>query len=277
MPEEPEPVNLLEEEIKNRLSHGEHVNFFTDLEDGKITHSKPNAEHVKEKKDEQEKYEKQIGYLTYLGQDTNEVLGKRDWYDVARKRSDVFDGDGKKVEVGMKTKQYHDPMNVIRKFVPSYDQKFEKSAGKVLSKYEPIVNLPGMSRKRKRSESLEHKSPKRKKSKKEKSHKHKKSKKSKKRKKKSSESESETEEVYNARKNNLDKLRQERLKRELEEKLKSETLLAKLRGDPLPGVFGMKEKLPEPKIDNRPVIKQKYNSQFNPELAKQNYEDFKWK
>lgn len=204
------------------------------------------------------------------------MLGKRDWYDVARKKSDVFDGEGKKVEVGMKTKQYHDPMNVIRKFVPSCDKKFDKSSVKVLTKYEPILNLSGStSRKRKRSESLEN-SPKRRKSKKEKSHKHKKSKKSKKHKrKKSPESESETEEVAKARKNNLEKLRQARLKRELEEKLKSETLLAKLRGDPLPGV---KEKLPEePKIVNRPVIKQKYNSQFNPELAKQNYEEFKWK
>lgn len=210
--------------------------------------------------------------MTYLGQDTNEVLGKRDWYDTARKRSDIFDGDGKKVEVGMKTKQYHDPMNVIRKFVPSCDKKFEKSSVKVLTKYEPIVNL---SRKRKRSESLEN-SPKRKKSKKEKSHKHKKSKKSKKHKrKKSSESESETEEIRKARNNNLEKLRQARLQRELEEKLKSETLIAKLRGDPLPAE---KEKLPEePKIVNRPVIKQKYNSQFNPQLAKQNYEEFKWK
>lgn len=216
--------------------------------------------------------------MTYLGQDTNEVLGKRDWYDVARKRNDVFDGDGKKIEVGMKTKQYHDPMNVIRKFVPSCDKKFDKSTVKILSKYEPIVNLPGISRKRKRRESLE-KSPKKKKSRKEKSHKHKKSKKSKKHKrKKSPESESETEEDYKARKNNLEKLRQARLKRELEEKLKSETLLAKLRGDPLPGEE--KQKLPESKIDNRParpVIKQKYNSQFNPELAKQNYEEYKWK
>jgi hypothetical protein len=57
-----------------------HINFFEDLEKGKIVSNATNAEHEKEKKEEQEKYEKQIGYLTYLGQDTVEANGCVSWY-----------------------------------------------------------------------------------------------------------------------------------------------------------------------------------------------------
>ncbi len=59
-------------------SAAKHVNFFEDLEAGETTAS-GNKEHEEEKKKEQEEYEKKVGILTYLGQDTNELTGEKAW------------------------------------------------------------------------------------------------------------------------------------------------------------------------------------------------------
>lgn len=260
-------------ELPASSAPNEHVNFFNDLEAGKYVSTKVNEEHVKEKKDEQEKYEKQIGYLTYLGQDTNEATGKRDWYDVAPNRSEAFDESGKKVEVNLKTKLLHDPMRVIERYVgrslksASSTLKAEPPVEqKHIKKYEPIIDSTFKAhRKRKRSESQttsEGASKKLKKSKK--------SKKKHKRRSKKHQSSSDDEEKRILQKQKLEKLRAERIQREKVERAKAEKVLAKLRGDPDPDLkpaIVTKEASQQP----RPV-KQKYNSQFNPEIARQNFD-----
>lgn len=220
----------------------EHVNFFAELEDGKIDYSRPNAEHEKEKKEEKEKYEKQIGYLTYLGQDTNEATGKKNWYEELPKR--LMDTE-KDVEIEVKKKILDDPMGDIKKYLKIMHSKSAEDHLKV--KTESV--------KRKRHDSNDshsdresHSTHKRHKDKKhKKKHKH-----------------SEKEEARSSQSStDIEKLRAERLLREQSEKLRTEALLAKVRGEPVPVVA------PE---TPKPTIKQKYNSQFFPEIARQNAE-----
>lgn len=184
-------------------------------------------------------------------------------------------------------------MNIIKKFLTHSEKKspadvrnktsqntkiaeeYENKRKLLLSKYEPITgHISGIS-KRKRSPSNESerssrrelkKRKKEKKHKTKKKHKHKSNKKAKLRMKKSSSESEYDEEADKLKKLKLKRLRTERLEREKEEKVKSEKLMAIIRGDVPPRV-----EEPVKKINGRPQIKRKYNSQFNPELAKQNY------
>ncbi|XP_039438177.1 leukocyte receptor cluster member 1 homolog [Culex pipiens pallens] len=258
------------DELESRLNRKEHVNFFEELESGKSNGvGRKNVEHEREKKEEQEKYEKQVGYLTYLGQDTNEATGRRDWYDVAPRREETVGEDGKRVEVGLKTKEYNDPLNVMRRYVPGMRtaslpsaKKVEEDGGGTSGQFQ-YQSLTG---KRRRSSSGSERAPKRKKKQKHHKKKSKKEKKKRKRRRSSSSDQSTDEEQRRIKKAKLELLRRQRLAREQEEKARTEKLLAKVRGDPEPKA---KEPTPAPVA---PVVKQKYNSQFNPELAKQNFE-----
>lgn len=251
----------------------EHVNFFSDLEAGKYVSTKVNADHVKEKKEDQEKYEKQVGYLTYLGQDTNEATGKRDWYDIVPNRVDKLDESGKKIEVHLKSKMLYDPMSVIERYVgksfknPSSVPSTEETSVKTVKKYEPIIDKRFKEKKRKSSES----SPKKRKSKKKKHKKEKKKSKLRSPSPSSSSLSSEDEEKRILQKQKLEKLRSERLQREKLERAKAEKLLAKLRGDPDPDEMKKAEEAKKAAQQPKPV-KQKYNSQFNPDIARQNYD-----
>lgn len=206
------------EEIKTEKPS--HVNFFQDLEDGHVAHTGVNKEHEKDKKEEKEAYEKKIGYLTYLGQDTDEVTGNVRWYNKKPTRLDMHETDK---EIETKVKTYNDPLLMMKKYIEG-DQK-SCTMSKVLDK--------------KKDDSLKKK--------------HKKKKKKKEKEKKKDKDE---------KKLDLEKLREKRLKREREERFRASQLLAKMNGvEPV--------EVSKPQI--KPTIVQKYNSQFNPYLAKQNY------
>lgn len=221
----------------------EHVNFFAELEDGKIDYNRPNMEHEREKKEEKEKYEKQIGYLTYLGQDTNEATGKKNWYEELPKRLTDTEKD---VELEIKKKALNDPMIDIKKYLKIMHSKSTEDHIKV--KPETVKRKyhdsdGSHSDHESCSTSVTHKKHNKKHKKK---HKH-----------------SEKKEVRSQTSMDIEKLRAERLLREQSEKLRTEALLAKVKGEPIPVVA------PE---TPKPTIKQKYNSQFFPEIARQNAE-----
>lgn len=86
------------------------INFFKEVELGKASGG-TNKEYEDEKKAEQENYEKKIGYLTYLGQNSHEAKGDRPWYEI-RDCSTQAETE----EVGLKSKAKLDPINDIIKY-----------------------------------------------------------------------------------------------------------------------------------------------------------------
>lgn len=281
MPSESAPTSNHDGEIE-QVSASKHVDLFSDHEE-KQQKVKPMDE---EKRLEQEKYEKQIGYLTYLGQDTHESLGTQSWYNEVPKRDsqNAYDQSGEKIEIGLKVKHLHDPMFQFLK--KSFSTEIKRSSDKQSSDKNVTgtqSQLVGAERstiqetlkppKRSRSPDRDYKKSKKLKVKKEKKEKKKKHKKEKRRHKHSSSSEdSEEEQLRQHKLQTLQKLRDERLQREREEQNRTKELLRLKNPTLLPPEELKKpdEKATssEPRI---PPMKQKYNSQFNPYLAKQNY------
>lgn len=261
------------------ISASEHVDLFADHED-KQRIVKPMDE---EKRQEQEKYEKQIGYLTYLGQDTHEALGTQSWYNAVSKRdSQSFDESGEKIEIGLKVKHLHDPMlQFLKKPITIEGSKIgKKSDSKIACTQsivlppKPVIHEQLISHKRSASPDRKHKKNKSRKRSKEKRERKKKHKKEKKKRMHSSDSdsssESESEQLRQHKMLALQQLREERLQREKVEQEKTKELLRKR----CPSLLPPEElKRPEEKdtASRIPMMKQKYNSQFNPYLAKQNY------
>ncbi|KAK3856168.1 hypothetical protein Pcinc_037488 [Petrolisthes cinctipes] len=119
----PRPINPPKTEIEADIYTTQgNINFFKDVEEGKQAGSATNKEHEAEKKAEQEKYEKSIGYLTYLGQDSGEAGGGRAWYEQESGKVIQREAIGEKIdssdigEVGLKTKSKMDPIHDIIKY-----------------------------------------------------------------------------------------------------------------------------------------------------------------
>lgn len=274
------PIPLAE--IADLTQSDGHINFFQEIEDGKRQETGVNAEHESEKKKEQEDYEKKIGLLVYLGQDSVEGSKNRPWYENINRRptptsasASVTDKDKDKAAIESrelkitKLKDFEDPLKDIRKYLhtPGVKKKYNSSSS---------VTTSASLIKRKAEDQPQ---PLRKHNKKSKKEKKKKSKRSKSKKSKRHESDSgssgpDSEEERKVK--NLEKLRAERLTREREERRKADKLLANLRGETLPEPSASAAASTDPmsRISARePVVKQKYNSQFNPHLARQNYDN----
>ena len=273
---------------------GGHVNFFQQLENGEGGDVRTNKEHEEEKKKEQEDYEKKVGYLTYLGQDTEELTGEQVWWKkLPKNRKENTEENLNSAVVGQKQKDFLDPLSDLKKQLQcdgsrlTY-QKYERKQEETEPSSDPPQVLQSMEKKQKKrkrsrsssssSSSSRGRSRRRSKDRKKKSKKHssrsdrsskkKKSHLKKKRRRKISESSSSTDSEAESKmkaRANLEKLRRERLERERVEREKADRLLY---GEPV------KEKSREEELQSRAP---KYSSQFNPDLARQNKLDPKKK
>ncbi|CAF0872613.1 unnamed protein product [Adineta ricciae] len=106
----------------------EHVNFFQLEEQGLKTTDATNAEHEKEKKAENEEFEKKIGLLTYLGGSIVESKGSVPWYleRNTSNQSDVRDVSRTDREERDRLRiQKQDPLHHMSKCVDDLKRKHE--------------------------------------------------------------------------------------------------------------------------------------------------------
>ena len=230
-----------------------HINFFQDAEKGedKVT---TNAEHEAEKKKEQEEYEKKVGYLVKLGQDTEELDGGTAWWKKAAGTRLLeptpsqlkATATGSLAAVRAKQTEFLDPLNSVRKYLgcegvrltmKSHQKMMEEKERKAVD-FDDVKDIRKVEKKHKKKERKRSRSRsrgrKRKRSRsRESSHRKKKSKKEKKSKKKKrrrsssssgsdSSSDSDSAEKKAIAKRNLEKLRRERLERERAERQKAD-------------------------------------------------------
>merc|ERR1711970_998931 len=125
-----------------------------------------------EKKKEQEEYEKKVGYLTYLGQDTEELTGEQVWWKKKPQDRLVMPESNKvKSAVSQKHKEFLDPLSDLRKYLKCDGvrltmKKHEKKLEEVEVKALNFESMKKKKRKRSRSSSSRSRSRDRKKKKK---------------------------------------------------------------------------------------------------------------
>ncbi len=208
-----------------------HINFFKAEEEGQKYGG--NAEYAAEKKEEKEKFEKSIGLLTYLGQSALEAQQATPWYFQPREKSrgshDEKSSKSKKEEYDRKRKSDLDPMKDMVKYLD-----VKKKHKKHKDKDRDPKDRYGYSthdkhhKKQKQDRDSVAMPP------------------------------SSTTFGSSSGKKTIEQLRAERLKREREERKRTEELLARARGEKPPE----KEKVV---VDER---ERTYNSQFNPEFVR---------
>ena len=275
------------------LAPSGHVNFFQHLEDGE-SNSTSNKERENEEKKEKEEYEKKIGLLTYLGQDTEELTGEKSWWQKIPEKREVTVDEEEVNSKQRKNLDMLDPLSSVRMHLGC--KGVQKISDGAISK---VNTHPFKKKKRKRYSSssdtseneknaLKLKSSKRKDKKKKRSRKHSKdserdkkrksSKHKRKRKRSNKVSSSDDSERtsddneksqikrlkhsndVNEKQIKLERLRKERIEREQVTKARKNELLYGVSHDKKDS----KDKS-ESTVSNR-----KYNSQFNPQYAKQN-------
>ncbi|XP_031565325.1 leukocyte receptor cluster member 1 homolog [Actinia tenebrosa] len=98
-----------------------HINFFEDIEEGLRQGNNP--EYEAEKKAEQEKQEKAIGLLTYLGQSASEKHSDKPWYIKKDHQKKATDNDNSR---DMKRKDALDPLNKMKKYLEAHEKHKHK-------------------------------------------------------------------------------------------------------------------------------------------------------
>merc|ERR1711915_741873 len=112
--------------------------------------------HEDEKKKEQEEYEKKVGYLTYLGQDTEELTGEQVWWKKRpQDRIAMSEKDKLKTAVHEKQKDFLDPLSDLRKYLKCDGVRLtmKKYEDKLERKEAEAIDYISVSKKRRRSSS----------------------------------------------------------------------------------------------------------------------------
>ena len=275
------------------LAPSGHVNFFQHLEDGE-SNSTSNKEREDEEKKEKEEYEKKIGLLTYLGQDTEELTGEKSWWQKIPEKRDVTVDEEELDSKQRKNLDILDPLSSVRMHLGCKGvQKISEGASSKLNahplkkkkrkRYSSSSDTSDDEKSTSKQKSSKRKDKKKKRSKKyskdsERDKKRKSSKHKRKRKRSNKVSSSDDSErksddnrkcqIKRLKHTNDEKEKQIKLERLRKERIEREQMTKARKNELLYGVSHDKKDSKaksESSASNR-----KYNSQFNPQYAKQN-------